>query len=97
MKQPCVRVGVLIFLWCACVWLYSTWCSAPAFLAASFFAAPVFVPVFLHGGFRAFVAGRSDATSALDSGLGSVLGCFTSAVELFQQTSIMWAQTVNII
>ena len=41
-------------------------------------------PVFLHGGFRAFVAGRSDATSALDPGLGSVLGCFTSAVELFQ-------------
>ena len=43
--------------------------------------------------FRALVAGRSDATSALDPGLGSVLGCFTSAVELFQQTSIMWAQT----
>ena len=56
----------------------------------------VFVPVFLHGGFWALVAGRSDATSALDPGLGSALGCFTSAVEPVQQTSIMWAQTVNI-
>ena len=47
------------------------------------------------GRFRVFVAGRSDATSTLDPGLGSVLGCFTSAVELFQQTSSIGALTVN--
>ena len=95
MKQPCVCACVLMYpVVCLCVVVFHM-VQRPCFPGCLLFAAPVFVPVFLHGAFRALVAGRSDATSALDPGLGSVLGCFTSAVELFQQTSIMWAQTVN--
>ena len=66
-----------------CVWLCLMWRSAPTPFVCSPCLHPLSVPVCLHGGFRAFVAGRSDATSALDPGPGSVLGCFTSTVELF--------------
>ena len=81
LSRACVCVCLLMR---ACVWLCLMWCSAPAPFVCSPCRHPLSVPVCLHGGFRAFVAGRSDATSALDPGLGSVLGCFKSAVELFQ-------------
>ena len=40
-----------------CVCILDTWCSAPAFLAASFFAAPVFVPISCTAGFRLWLPG----------------------------------------
>ena len=90
----CTYVCVCLLM-CAFVWLRLMWCSTPAPFVCSPCLHPLSVPVCLHGRFRAFVARRSDAMSALDPGLGSVLGWFTSAVELFQQTSVMWAQTAR--
>ena len=68
----CVFVCLLM---CACVWLCLLWLSAPAPFVCSPCQHPLPIPMCLHSRFQAFVAGRSDATSALDPGLSSALGC----------------------
>ena len=58
-------------LGCVCVWnLVFSWCSAPPSLAASFVAALVLCSCMHAWRVSGVVAGRADATSALDAGLG---------------------------
>ena len=68
----CLLVCVVMSV--CCVWLcFFNVVQRPAPPAAPFVTAHLFVPVCAHGGFQGFGAWRSDATSALDPGLGSGL------------------------
>jgi hypothetical protein len=76
---PCVRVresaGECAFVssdLCLCVVVFNV-AQRSRSLGLLPLSAPLSVPVCVHGEFRGFVAGRSDATSALDPGLGSSL------------------------
>ena len=62
LRKPCVFCVLMCLVVCLCVFVFHAhvvqmWYSAPASPAASFVAAPVFVPVCAHGGFQGFVAG----------------------------------------
>ena len=72
-NEAALRVSLVCLMVCLCVVVFS-WCSAPASPAASFVAALVLCSHMRTCRVSGVcVAGRADATSALDAGLGSGL------------------------